>query len=522
MSLLLFIRPCRYTCWLACILLLGYAASVHADPKPLSKEEQAKVDKAIDKGVAYLKRTQTKEGNWPTHWKNRFLVGECALPAYALLEAGVPANDPAIQKAAAFIRPKVANTDDTYELSLAVLFFDRLGDAKDKKLIQTCALRLIAGQYRTGGWSYICPRFKEASQEADLLTALEELSKQIKDEKSTKEALKELALPESTLIWPLEPPWPVQSRIDYQDFRRKIRHYQLPRKLKGFKGLAVFQDLEKLNWREQTNRKDSKESYPLVGVTDNSNTQFALLALWVAQRHGTPTEPTFRLLVERFERSQYPNGDWNYLYTHSLKEKLEARRGRPSMICVGLLGLAIGRGLKFPTPLGSPPSGKEDLRILTGLAALYSTIGVPAGQMDEPIPMQDIPMRDIYFLWSLERVGMLFNLQTLGDKEWYRWGAEILVTNQLDTGEFNAADWAENKMYSPTGAGQASPGFYGPILKTAFALLFLKHSHPMKDLTPKLPFTPKELNEGIARLRSNDSRLERSTPTPSRNTKPER
>jgi hypothetical protein len=142
--------------------------------------------------------------------------------------------------------------------------------------------------------------------------------------------------------------------------------------------------------------------------------------------------------------------------------------------------------------------------------------------MDEPIPMQDIPMRDIYFLWSLERVGMLFNLQTLGDKEWYRWGAEILVTNQLDTGEFNAADWAENKMYSPTGAGQASPGFYGPILKTAFALLFLKHSHPMKDLTPKLPFTPKELNEGIARLRSNDSRLERSTPTPSRNTKPER
>jgi hypothetical protein len=67
---------------------------VSADPKPLSKAEQAKVDKAIDKAVAYLKRTQKKQGNWPTHYKNRCLVGECALPAYALLEAGVPADEP--------------------------------------------------------------------------------------------------------------------------------------------------------------------------------------------------------------------------------------------------------------------------------------------------------------------------------------------------------------------------------------------------------------------------------------------
>ena len=66
---------------------------------------------------------------------------KAALPAYALLEAGVPANDPVIQKAVEYLRPKVITTDFTYEISLAILFFDRLNDPRDKKLIQTLALR---------------------------------------------------------------------------------------------------------------------------------------------------------------------------------------------------------------------------------------------------------------------------------------------------------------------------------------------------------------------------------------------
>lgn len=140
------------------VVLLGFAMRANADPKPLTREEQAKVDKAISKGIAYLKRMQSKDGNWPRHWGNRYLVGECALPAYALLEAGVQGTDPVIQKAAAFIRPRVLKTDSTYEISLALLFFDRLRDPKDKEVIQSLAVRLIAGQHYSGGWTYRCPR----------------------------------------------------------------------------------------------------------------------------------------------------------------------------------------------------------------------------------------------------------------------------------------------------------------------------------------------------------------------------
>lgn len=484
----------RITPILACAFALTMAASARADPKPLSKEEQAKVNKAVEKAVAYLKHKQTKEGNWPTHWKNRYLVGECALPAYALLEAGVPAQDRGIQKAASFIRSKLPHTDDTYELSLAVLFLDRLGDPADKKLIQTCALRLIAGQYWTGGWSYVCPRFKEG-QDAALLKLLETLAKKNKGGKPTNLSPRVMTGPADALAWPRKAPWTVDDSFSYEKPRQNTGRSEFRRELDGFKGLAIFQNVKKLDWRERSNSKMT-QSIPLIGITDNSNTQFALLALWVAQRHGVPAEASFRLLVVRFERSKlgsygFPGVGWE----------------NSSMICVDLLGLAIGRGLNLSASTSSLKD-RDDVSILTGLAALYSDIGTPTGQMDKPVPT-----KDVYFLWSVERVGMLFDLPTIGDKEWYRWGVEILVTNQLDTGEFKAEGVWENKNITVRDTRE----FYGPILKTAFALLFLKRSHPMSDLTPNLPFTAKGLNDGVARLRSSDSRLKGSSTSPSRN-----
>src|SRR5690348_10524526 len=98
------------------------------------------------------------------------------------------------------------------------------------------------------------------------------------------------------------------------------------------------------------------------------------------------------------------------------------------MICVGLLGLAVGRGLKIST-LGSPAEVKEDIHVLRGLDALRQQIGKPSGQMNKRVPLYDL-----YYLWSLERVGTLYNMPSIGDKDWYRWGAESLVTNQLKNG----------------------------------------------------------------------------------------
>lgn len=102
------------------VVLLGLAATANADPKPLTKEELAKVDKAIDKGVAFLKGTQQDKGNWLLFNKR---LGQTILAAYALLEAGVPVNDPAIRKATEYIRSSIRHNESTYETSLAILVF---------------------------------------------------------------------------------------------------------------------------------------------------------------------------------------------------------------------------------------------------------------------------------------------------------------------------------------------------------------------------------------------------------------
>ena len=180
------------------------------------------------------------------------------------------------------------------------------------------------------------------------------------------------------------------------------------------------------------------------------------------------------------------------------------------MMCAGLLGLAIGRGLKLPTP-GAPQPGAADIRVLKGLAALSEDIGIAAGGL-ENYPTN----RGTYYLWSVERVAMLFDLPTIGDKDWYRWGAGILLAGQQRDGS-----WTDI-LVNGKDQGALTAHRLGPGIDTSFALLFLKRSHPMKDLTPKLPSSGKGLNQAITRLLSGDALPGSTADTPSRSAKPER
>jgi hypothetical protein len=474
--------------FLCCTALFLCVTPTLGDPKPLSKEEQAKVDKAIEKAVAYLKREQTEESGWPGFFGKLYPLGNSLLITYALLEADVPRDDPVIQKTAKYIRDRLGDNDRTYELSLGILFLDRLGNPADKELIQTLALRLIAGQHSTGGWSYFCPAAKplgirdgrsnrspsvkgvklgpthicpllKLEDQERMLSILGELSKRIEaGEKPTGKLIKKLELPRS---------------LQY---------------------MTVFKDRTKLAWREpDCTRSPQTLDY---GATDNSNTQFAMLALWVAQRYGIPVIPTFDILQARFDRSHRSDGGWGYGFGDGVHSA--------SMTCAGLFALGIGRGMKLSRTSKSTGIA-DDLHILAGLAAIYQDIGTPAGQV-----RTSVPHSDVYFLWSLERLGMLYDLPTIGDKDWYRWGVEDLVINQLEDGSWGRAT-AKNALQ------QAAYGGYGNALNTAFALLFLKRSHPMKDLTPKLAVNAKELNQGIARVLRDPKLLEKITPSSSQN-----
>src|SRR5205085_674407 len=78
-------------------------------------------------------------------------------------------------------------------------------------------------------------------------------------------------------------------------------------------------------------------------ASDNSCTQFATLAIWVAQRHKVPVDKSIKLIVKRFRSSQNMEGGWGYAY-----KKGGGEAESPPMICSGLVGLAVERGLEDP------------------------------------------------------------------------------------------------------------------------------------------------------------------------------
>ncbi len=432
-------------CALSTVLAAAPARAAH---KPLSPEEQAKVDRAIDRAVAFLKKAQRKDGTWPPYGGfSANPIGVTLVPALALLESGIPTSDPAVQKAASLLRGKVAKLHQTYELALSVLFFDRLGDPKDEKLIRSLALRLVAGQCRTGGWCYRCPTLSGDNEKtlADLL-----------------------------------------SRLQAEGAAEKV---EVP---KQFKVLTLAQLPSQRTWTDPP-WEGAADTRLFTAATDNSNTQFALLALWAARRRGVPVDATLRLAAERFERSQNQDGTWNYRFQLGGGPPQRGEHVTRAMTTVGVLALAIGQGLKAP-----PASQAPHPQLSLGLAAIAREVGQPTGQWQ-----RRVPMTDVYYLWSLERTGVLFGLAEIGDRDWYRWGAEVLLTNQTERGYWDKWTFRPRDAYST----------YGPTMNTSFALLFLKRVNLTKDLTAKLPFKPEALNASIlARLKGNDSLTQPASP----------
>jgi hypothetical protein len=87
---------------------------------------------------------------------------------------------------------------------------------------------------------------------------------------------------------------------------------------------------------------------------------------------------------------------------------------------------------------------------------------------------------DLYYLWSVERVGVLYGRKNIAGKEWYPWGARLLLAAQNGNG-----GWGKGGSYIST-----------PAVDTCFALLFLKRANLVKDLSAKLELLTGDKNAG--------------------------
>jgi hypothetical protein len=443
---------------LVALLVLTACGPAAAQPVGVvTPAERADIQRAIDKGVEYLKQSQNGSGSWGTGKDvgagGGWAIGYTALAGLTLIECGIPTTDKYVKAAASVVRQGAVRSDSPYELALSILFIERMGDTKDRPLIQLLATRLILGQTASGGWSYKVPTLANPKSTDQILDALRKMTPagnpinfSLRDRPSSAG----LCIKMSDDVRPK----PAPTGADALD-PEKAKAQALARLPKEVRQLPVFRDTEELP--EADPEKRDHEAFD--GTSDNSNTHFATLGLWAARRHDVPTERTYVLLVRRWRTSQLPNGSWPYHY--------KTGGGSAAMTAVALLGLAIGH------VLGIDPQGggklEQDPQVLNGLKALSNHVGDATGEMKGRPAVKD--SGGLYFFWAMERIAVLYDLRTLGNKDWYRWGAEILVSNQRGDGS-----WSDDGGYP----GQT------PILNTCFALLFLKRANLTPDLSRRL------------------------------------
>ncbi|REJ69789.1 MAG: DUF4159 domain-containing protein [Planctomycetota bacterium] len=112
------------------------------------------VRKSIERAIQFLKREQNPNGSWVPYADSRGgVTGLCTL---ALLEAGVPPNDPAVRRGLAYLR--AVPPKKTYAVALQTMALCRGGDPADLGLIRRNARwlseRQIRGGAKNGAWGY--------------------------------------------------------------------------------------------------------------------------------------------------------------------------------------------------------------------------------------------------------------------------------------------------------------------------------------------------------------------------------
>src|SRR5207302_8136689 len=121
--------------------------------------------------------------------------------------------------------------------------------------------------------------------------------------------------------------------------------------------------------------------------SDNSNTQFGLLALWVGRRHGMPADFALWRTGLRFRGTQQKSGSWAYEARPRDPFDTFQRPNPPTatMTAVGLIGLAVGNSATPPklkkVDLSKDPAVKGGLVVLS---ASLGEVGLPREKLVLP------------------------------------------------------------------------------------------------------------------------------------------
>ena len=359
--------------------------------------DQAKIDEAIRKGVAYLKNPQPappKPSNKHSNYDELIL--------WTYLHAGVPENDPQVQ---ALLKEMLeAPLQIVYRVALQAMILEELDRVRYQGRIRLCAQFLVDNQCVNGQWSYGTPS-------------------------------------PAIVGTPSEGARPVEIATGARDFAGPREKPKVTRKLPVQK---------------------TREGPP---TGDNSNSQYAALGLRACRDAGIKIPREVLVRAKRWwVESQHKSDDRepNTVITGGGDD------GRPRGWCYcsakghhdpygSMTAGAVGTVAIFDMMLDF--NWKSDKTVKDGLAWLAKNYSVTENKG----PCQHNPDPKafwLYYMYALERAGILVGAEKIGGHDWYQEGAQEIVAAQQGNGSWKSSAYVHNH----------------PIPETCFAILFLKRA----------------------------------------------
>ena len=394
------------------VLCCGSPSFSQQDPKdkgfkPNVAVDQASVDKAIAKGLQFLKTSDSPN----TH------VGDSdELKLLTMIDGGVPDSDPAVQTL--LKKALDAPLDKTYKVALLAMCLEELDRAKYQQKIAQCGQFLLDNIKPNGGFCY-----GEATAFANDVT---------------------YPMPKRDVAsgGPKAPPADAGEAKGKPEVRNKIK---------------------------LTKKKEGPAQR-----SDNSNCQYAALGMrachdagivfpkteiercrqyWVATQHpGEKGAAKDRPAIASGGGS-IPVGDprgWCY------SDGQGTDCGHGGNAYGSMTAGAVGAVCIYDYMLGK--DWKKDKTVLDGLAwidknwSVTENIGPPETAKGQTTGWL------YYYLYALERTGMLYDTALIGNHDWYLDGARTLLAAQKADGSWDASH------------------FKHPTWDTCFAILFLKRA----------------------------------------------
>ena len=362
-------------------------------------QDQAKIDQAIRRGIEYLKTAGS-----PGHEHSKATHSD-ELILYTFVVAGVPESNPKFK--ALLERVLTDEPHQTYKVALQAMALEEIDRVKYQTRIAHCAQHLVDNQATNGQWSYGSPT---------------------------------------------PPPKDIPAGVPSEASR--------PRQPTGARDFGAADKKEK---PKVVRRLAVKRQRDGGGGGDNSNSQYAALGLRACYDAGILIpEETVTLAVK-----------W-------LNESAHAIEGDK----VGANAVGTGPGEAPGKPQGWGYKGAADGEAYgsmtvgaVGALTIYDYM-LKKDWKRNPIIKNGVAWITVnydidsnpkkggawlyYYLYGLERVGMLYDTKFFGNRDWYQEGAKWLLEKQGGNGAWNA-EW-----------------------DTCFAILFLKKAtQPLVASTDK-------------------------------------